>query len=401
MKLAAFIFFSAVGTTAAAEVSFDDEASLCLLQKVAAVKPMWHSVDLNPAPEHFLYLDVVAQAQENEKLSLASASVSVKPEVSGTVRAEWHSAALNPAPEHAGFLEANLGNPAVALSSASTAVRPQDSPENAAVSLASGSIDVNIQDAASSAALSEDGYSAVAAMGNRELMRAYVRRVAKDEGLRITNEGALSGALAYYSGECSTQSYAALLRELYRGTETAKCKQAWVQQVKPSSLLQTSSHPHVSDSRRKMRLDASSGTEKDEPDSTWRWAADLEDSLGALESELMNLKTAVLDNEETELLKLNAVEADSIHSEQEITLDQTGYEQLAQNGNSTAMALFARRVADREGLKVTNAKPLAGMSRYYSGECATQSFEALVSELHRVVGRKNGRCGGGPWLIEK
>jgi len=400
MKLAAFIFFSAVGTTAAAEVSFDDEASLCLLQKVAAVKPMWHSVDLNPAPEHFLYLDVVAQAQENEKLSLASASVSVKPEVSGTVRAEWHSAALNPAPEHAG-LEANLGNPVVALPSASTAMRPQDSPENAAVSLASGSIDVNIQDAASSAALSEDGYSAVAALGNRELMRAYVRRVAKDEGLRITNEGALSGALAYYSGECSTQSYAALLRELYRGTETAKCKQAWVQQVKPSSLLQTSSHPHVSDSRRKMRLEASSSTEKDEPDSTWRWAADLEDSLGALESELMNLKTAVLDNEETELLKLNAVEADSIHSEQEITLDQTGYEQLAQNGNTTAMVLFARRVADHEGLKVTNAKPLAGMSRYYSGECATQSFEALVSELHRIAGRKNGRCGGGPWLIEK
>jgi len=345
------------------------------------------------------------------EMSLAAESMSVKPVApardSATYEAEWHRSML-PASEH-GMKDSNTD---VSLASASTAVRshwrsPDLNPspvlprESVVVSLASGLTNLNIQDAADSAALSEAGYSAVAALTNRELMRAYVRRVAKDEGLRISNEGALSGALAYYSGECSTQSYAALVRELYRGTETAKCKQAWVEKVKPSSLLQTSSIPHLSASHGKLHSDASSGTENDEPDSTWRWAEDLEDSLGVLESELMNLKTAVMDNEQRELMELNAVEAESNHVEQKVSLDQEGYEQLAAKGNSKEMALFARRVAEHEGFKVTNAKPLAGMSRYYSGECATQNFQALVSELHRVAGRKNGRCGGGPWLIKQ
>jgi hypothetical protein len=282
----------------------------------------------------------------------------------------------------------------MSLSSASAAVDSQ--------SLASGSTDLNAEDAAESAALSEDGYSAVAALGNRELMRAYVRRVAKDEGLRITNEGSLSGALAYYTGECSTQSYAALVRELWRGSETAKCKQAWVQPIKASSLLQTSSHPH------KSHVAASSSTDQVEPDMTWRWAEDLEDSLGVLQAELMTLKTAVLENEERELMELKTKEEESResaheskHVEQKIPLNQEGYEQLAAKGNTTDMALFVRLVAEHEGFKVTNVKPLEGMSRYYSGECATQSFQALKNELHRVAGRSNSRCGGGPWLIEQ
>jgi len=297
----------------------------------------------------------------------------------------------------------------MSLSSASVAVKPE--------SFASVGADLTVEDAAKSAALSEDGYSAVAALRNRELMRSYVRRVAKDEGLMITNEGSLSGALAYYTGECSTQSYSALVRELWRGTETAKCKQAWVEPVKASSLLQMSSYP------RKSHSVASSITNEDEPDSTWRWAEDLDGSLGVLQTELMNLKTAVLENEEKELMDLKIEEEasgnESKHGSKdesnrgseresnhggdhhEIPLNQEGYEQLAAKGNTTEMALFVRHVAEHEGFKVKNTKPLTGMSRYYSGECATQSFQALKNELHRVARRSNSRCGGGPWLIEQ
>merc|ERR1719265_708309 len=124
----------------------------------------------------------------------------------------------------------------------------------------------------------------------------------------------------------------------------------------------------------------------------------------------MNLKAAVLENEDRELMELKAKEEESHesihesihesnHVEQKIPLNQEGYEQLAAKGNTTEMALFVRLVAEHEGFKVTNVKPLEGMSRYYSGECATQSFQALKNELHRVAGRSS-RCGGGPWLIE-
>lgn len=434
MMRAAVVFLSGVGTTASTQASFDDESSLCLLQKVASVKPVWHSVDLNPAPEH---LAVLQGVQERAAMSLASSSAAVRPQASESVKAEWHSVDLNPAPEHASSAakntmdgEASLDRQTSlekSLSSARQAAIEQISLSSASVkpeSFASvsadlnGNADLDVENAAKSAALSEDGYSAVAALGNRELMRAYVRRVAKDEGLMITNEGSLSGALAYYTGECSTQSYAALVRELWRGTETAKCKQAWVEPVKASSLLQMSSHPHKS-------LSTASSVTDDEPDSTWRWADDLESSLGVLQAELMNLKTAVIENEEKELMEVNTgeeeeaknneitngskdesnhtIDRESNHggNHHEIPLDQEGYEQLAAKGNTTEMALFVRRVAEHEGFKVTNTKPLTGMSRYYSGECATQSFEALKNELHRVAKRSNARCGGGPWLMEQ
>lgn len=231
----------------------------------------------------------------------------------------------------------------------------------------------NTDEAAASAALSEDGFQAVAALGHRELMRAYVRRVAKEEGLRITNEGALSGVLPYYTGECAKQSYSAIVRELHRGTEKAKCKDAWVEEVKHSSLLQTGSHPHAA---------SKIGTENVQPHTTWHWAEDLEDSLGVLQTQLLSLKSAVAENE---------------HIGKKVPLDQAGYEQVAAEGNTTEMALFAHRVAKHEGFEITNEKPLASLARYYSGECATQSLTALVKELHRVAGRAS-KCGGGPWL---
>jgi len=403
----AVAFLSVFCATASTQVPFDDEASLCLLQKVAAVKPVWHSVDLNPAPEHSMAI---------KASHLALAAVDSKPEVSEAIKAKWHSTDLNPAPEHVSYAKASALEKSLSdgreAAKEKIARKLSDEAETALekMSLSSASetvsgatsSDVEIEDAAESAALSEDGYNAVAALGNRELMRSYVRRVAKDEGLRITNEGSLSGALAYYTGECSTQSYAALVRELWRGTETAKCKQSWVETVKASSLLQTSSHPHKSHSV------ASSITDQDEPDTTWRWAEDLEDSLGALQAELMNLKTAVLDDEEQQLKELESKEEESRqtihesnHVEKKIPLNQEGYEQLAAKGNTTEMALFVRRVAEHDGFKITNVKPLQGMSRYYSGECATQSFQALKNELQRVAGRSNSRCGGGPWLVKQ
>eukprot|EP00928_Gymnodinium_smaydae_P073349 TRINITY_DN56567_c0_g1_i1.p1 TRINITY_DN56567_c0_g1~~TRINITY_DN56567_c0_g1_i1.p1 ORF type:complete len:410 (-),score=84.23 TRINITY_DN56567_c0_g1_i1:159-1388(-) len=65
------------------------------------------------------------------------------------------------------------------------------------------------------APLNQTGYRAVVELRDNDEMKTFIRRVAKDEGLQIMNEGALSGFARYYSGVCARQSYAALVKELH------------------------------------------------------------------------------------------------------------------------------------------------------------------------------------------
>mmetsp|Transcript_55457 Transcript_55457/g.102591 ORF Transcript_55457/g.102591 Transcript_55457/m.102591 type:complete len:290 (-) Transcript_55457:263-1132(-) len=64
------------------------------------------------------------------------------------------------------------------------------------------------------ASLDETGYQAVAVKGCTHEMKVFIRRVVDTLGMRIVNEGGLSGFAPYYSGEKAVQSYQRLVHEL-------------------------------------------------------------------------------------------------------------------------------------------------------------------------------------------
>mmetsp|Transcript_156201 Transcript_156201/g.277110 ORF Transcript_156201/g.277110 Transcript_156201/m.277110 type:complete len:689 (+) Transcript_156201:62-2128(+) len=67
---------------------------------------------------------------------------------------------------------------------------------------------------ATTAEFDEAGYTEVAALGKHKAMVAYIRRVVRNLGCRITDEARLEGIVPFYSGENTTQSFAALEGEL-------------------------------------------------------------------------------------------------------------------------------------------------------------------------------------------
>lgn len=217
------------------------------------------------------------------------------------------------------------------------------------------------------------------ATGSKDQMKAYFQRVAAVEGFRIISDKTLSGVLPWYTGECAVQSHAALLAELERGTHAKRCKARWVERV--VSLVQvnaSATSPPLAGEQRRA-----------EPLSTWQWAAELEASLGALQGELGSLRREV---QEAELL--GAMEA---------PLNETGYELVAAENSTAAMEAFVRRVIAQQEMRLNDERPLGGLSMYYSGKCAVQSYDHLVKELQRIAAKSQGRCGGrwlqfvGPW----
>lgn len=228
----------------------------------------------------------------------------------------------------------------------------------------------------------EEGYKSLLDSGSKDQMRSYFHRVAAVEGYRITKDKVLEGVLPWYTGECAVQSHAALVAELERGTHAAQCKAPWVERVK-ASLLQTNASASNS-----LAFHHGHALTSTEPFSTWHWAAELEASLAALQDELQYLQQDVQD---TELVSMQA------------PLNETGYELVAAENSTAEMKVFVRRVAAQQGMRLNDERPLGGLAMYYSGECATQSYDRLVSELKRVSAKNQGRCGGrwlqfvGPW----
>eukprot|EP00928_Gymnodinium_smaydae_P073478 TRINITY_DN56678_c0_g1_i1.p1 TRINITY_DN56678_c0_g1~~TRINITY_DN56678_c0_g1_i1.p1 ORF type:complete len:303 (-),score=49.10 TRINITY_DN56678_c0_g1_i1:169-1077(-) len=83
-----------------------------------------------------------------------------------------------------------------------------------------------------SATLSEAGYVQVLATSDKEAMEAFVRRVLEHEGLKVTNEGDLQGMLKFYNGECDSQSYDNLVKELRAAPhKNSACGAPWLTKV--------------------------------------------------------------------------------------------------------------------------------------------------------------------------
>lgn len=215
--------------------------------------------------------------------------------------------------------------------------------------------------AAATALLSEDGYAQVAALGQKEAMLTFVRRVLEREGLEVQDEGRLQGMMAFYDGDCAVQSLQALVTELNKGLLKTNCSEPWL-----TSAKQT------------------------EPSSNFLDKGQESTKKGWL-SRFFHSKTEKDSNEQAATsfggLTVGAFAA----------LSEAGYRAVAACGDKSQMALFAHRLLEREGLHVTDEGAFQGMLRYYNGECETQSYSAMLAEMHGVL-RRPESCFGGPWL---
>jgi len=172
------------------------------------------------------------------------------------------------------------------------------------------------------ASLSENGYRAVAMAHSRAAMQAFATRILQQEGLEMTKPRHLEGVLKYYDGECATQSYENLINELRDGVTDHTCHEAWTARKDGAALLQGETE-----------------------------ISEVGDSAVAMEGA-------------------------------QAPLNEEGYQGVVRKHDNKEMATFIERLVRRDGLRVDNTDGLAGFVPYFSGECATQSFEALLDDIH-------------------
>merc|ERR1740127_315104 len=75
------------------------------------------------------------------------------------------------------------------------------------------------------------GYVQVAAMKSDNQMKAFVRRVCSDMGVKIVDEGGFTGMVIFYSGTDNFQSYDRLREEI---RSAANAPHAWAQWATPA-----------------------------------------------------------------------------------------------------------------------------------------------------------------------
>lgn len=73
-----------------------------------------------------------------------------------------------------------------------------------------------------------------------------------------------------------------------------------------------------------------------------------------------------------------------------VSLDESGYTEIAAVCDTTEMSRFVRRVITRIGCKITDELHLAGFAPWYSGEADVQTFSKLDSELRCLCTRGQG-----------
>lgn len=250
--------------------------------------------------------------------------------------------------------------------------------------------DEDPESAASTADLSEAGYQALVASGNTEDMGVFARRVVVQEGLEILDEGALSGMLPYYSGECKVQSYADLVEEVHSATIADKCHGQWTRIPEAPSPLPVPAE------------DATEGSPQQTP-------APSEQSVGPVDG--VNLASGVhhiLSASQERALAWREVQTDVVgymqqkdsadglpHIGESASLDDHGYRQVRDEHSTLEMGLFIRRVLRKHGL-VADETALQYCVPWYSGECESKTYSFLIKELHEGITRPD-HCGG-PWV---
>lgn len=84
------------------------------------------------------------------------------------------------------------------------------------------------------------GYVQVAAMRNDMEMKKFARRVCKDMGVQIVDEGGFEGMVKYYSGTNNFQSYERLQSEI---KSAANAPNAWAKWITPPKAEKAADPP--------------------------------------------------------------------------------------------------------------------------------------------------------------
>lgn len=79
------------------------------------------------------------------------------------------------------------------------------------------------------APLDEDGYAMVAALSDAHSMSTFFKRVMHRQHVRVTNFRLFRKILRFFDGECSSQSFAALVDAVRKGQEDDECESPWLE----------------------------------------------------------------------------------------------------------------------------------------------------------------------------
>jgi len=253
--------------------------------------------------------------------------------------------------------------------------------------------------------VSEQGFQQVVATGSEAAMGAFVEKVVQSQNLYINNRGFMKTVLPYYTGECSNQSYGILLGEITRARKANWCHPAWVGSKDGAQDLHADKDymkPRVEKSIKQARftllrsiISEMGGTVlRGKRNGLWQFSKTSMQKNSTLEDLATELRNTESVREWLSFkglyaprnLKLDGGMKDWMNNVGSTApLNEDGYRAVVFLRNESQMATFIQRAGNKLGVQVTNQDGLMGMTPYFSGRCARQSYEALEKEVGSMV----------------
>jgi len=276
--------------------------------------------------------------------------------------------------------------------------------------------------------LSEAGYQAIAALHSDDAMAAFSRVLLAKEGKMVSDEGELSGLVPWFSGTSAVQTLDLLKTELMAKTwvlpdivqsEEQTIAKPWTSPVTeeelkklpgltPADLQATEEEGEQLYASRKNYTKAWTSPVTEEELSKLPALTPADIQAAALDTSVQENKTEMAGFEapisairlrtlantsdtadddvsavgNTTQLVAEHVPMDLATLGREAMLTEEGFQSVAKTGSRVAMDAFVRKVLAAKAWRVTDETFMANVLPWYTGECANQSYDALLSELH-------------------
>jgi len=268
--------------------------------------------------------------------------------------------------------------------------------------------------------LSEAGYQAIAALHSDDAMAAFSRVLLAKEGKMVSDEGELSGLVPWFSGTSAVQTLVQLKTELLSKTwvvpdvvpadENESKAMPWTSPVTEGELKKL---PEFTDADLRATAEEGEQLYANRANITKEWTspvteeesqkmpvidADLKATAAISTIRLQTLANDTADDDTSGYYTAGnfvqrvaeKVPMDLATLGGEATLNEAGFQSVAKTGSTVAMDAFVRKVLATKAWRVTDETFMVNVLPWYTGECANQSYDALVSELHRS--RKAHSC---------
>jgi hypothetical protein len=228
----------------------------------------------------------------------------------------------------------------------------------------------------SNAPLTEEGFQEVVRIKDELQILKYARRVVSMLHGWVVDESGLKGLLPFFSGEKSTQTLGALILEI----ETAMGRpESWVMKAPDElGLLQAG-----------QEVKATGDGEDQVPATPLEPEGDVMERLQKVAEEAAKPGRSFEECPTNDMSELNTLNSTAWTT----SLDEDGYEALAQLKSDCAMFQYALRVIDDIHCHLLDESGLKGLVPFYSGTQDTQDLHELRLELQ-------GACTmEGKWLV--